>query len=101
MGSILMPERCATCGTQTGTLRSFTQLEGPSQGHLTLCESCLDQRATKNWNANEAQGKELLEKVPTKDRYQEHRYAYLVEPEDTIHLVRLRHDWVTHHTEEP
>lgn len=93
-----MPERCATCGKEEGTLRSFTQLEATTQDRLTMCEACLEQRATKHWNANEPQGKELLSKVPGKHRYQDQRYAYLVEPEDTIHLVRLRHDWLSHHT---
>lgn len=96
-----MQQRCATCGKEGGTIRSFTQVEASTNERLTMCDECLEQRATKHWNANDPQGKELLNKIPGKDRYKDQRYAYLVEPEETIHLVRLRKDWLAHHTEEP
>lgn len=96
--------RCATCGTH-GTLgESIRELEelgfGPDVDGSTirLCRACLDLRDTKAWDLDDSEGRRLFEALQKQTPSQPHgRYSYLVEPDEDIHLVRLRTDWVQDH----
>lgn len=98
-----MDARCLTCGRQgsLGTeIRELSEIAF-GEGQIRICVDCLNQRETKRWNAQAPQGEQLLAELPSKSRFVQRRYSYLVEPEEDIHLVRLHQDWVQDHLDEP
>ncbi len=97
-----MDARCLTCGKRgrLGTeIRTLNEVAF-GDGEIRICQECLDLRETKRWNATGSQGRQLLDELPDKSQFAHRRYSYLVEPEQDIHLVRLRQDWVQEHVSE-
>lgn len=100
-----MSPECAICGdagTRLNAVQPMSLIEpGTSAGQepqIHLCESCADLRTTRTWNARGADGRRIV----TAWRNHEHpkgHYAYLLEQDATLHLMRLREDWVEGHAE--
>lgn len=90
---------CQLCGTTDG-LRTFEMSCGaPGSQQLTVCRECLDLRETKRWDPGQADGERLLDALRAERHdHPQGRYAYLTDPEESVHLVRLQHGWIQDHT---
>lgn len=96
-----MPAHCAICGDEGTADQPIAKLEridhaarGPD-GELRLCRNCIDRRTTKTWARTGDEGKQIAAEW-LRHNHPEHdgRLTYLVENDETIHLMRLREDWV-------
>lgn len=100
-----MQATCATChatGDVGDQLHELTEVgAGTPEGARTihLCEDCLDRRETGHWSLAGAEGQRLYEALHSEPHAPRERYSYLVEPDQRLHLVRLRPDWLHQHAE--
>lgn len=100
-----MHATCATChatGDVGDELHELTEVggEGPSDARtIHLCEDCLDRRETSQWPLAGEAGQRLYEALDSQPHAPRERYSYLLEPDQRLHLVRLRPDWVQQHAE--
>jgi hypothetical protein len=91
--------RCHACDATSREVQ-LVQLTAPAAddvGTLTLCEACLDLRETGAWGLDEPDGRRLRATLEGLDHEPAQRYAYLVEEDTRLLLVRLRPDWVAQH----
>lgn len=98
-------ENCETCGATGQIGDGIHKLAGlgfgPGQDDraIHLCDGCLERRETDAWPLSGPDGQRLYEALQDKTQAPSRRYSYLLEPDENIHLVRLRPDWVDRHAE--
>lgn len=86
---------CQICGASKRVRTMQAACSGDLDRSLAVCESCLDRRAAKRWDASGREGRRLVDALAS--RRHEHpqgRYSYLVEPGEEVSLVRLQHGWL-------
>lgn len=92
---------CVIRGREDGTKSMTTACEEQAPQQVQLCEGCLDVRDTQRWSGDGEEGQRL--RAALTGRTHDHpqgRYAYLLDEEEDIHLVRLAHDWLATHAAE-
>lgn len=90
---------CRTCGQEGSLEGEIHRLAEPGGSEdastaIHLCTDCLDRREAERWSPEDNDGARLLDALDTNEPAADRRYSYLVEPEESIRLVRLRRDWV-------
>lgn len=91
-----MPATCITCGASTELVRLNERGFGPAHQGLTvtLCQGCLEEREARAWEPDTKEAQSLLEALEARRAPPLERFTYLEDPEGTVHLLRLRPDFV-------
>lgn len=99
-----MPVNCQSCGKPESSdrrVRTLTEVELPeaSAGNvLKLCDVCLDTRTTRTWTPDEAKQERLNEALVEEQHKPAHRFTYLRDEAQNVHLVRVRPEWIEEHS---
>lgn len=90
---------CQTCGS-TDAVVDLNEL-GFGPGHeldaIHLCRSCIETRKAASWDKEDPDGQGILQALGERDDPPKERYTFVKDADDTVHLLRLRSDWVDDH----
>ncbi|MBW3582940.1 MAG: hypothetical protein KY455_07575 [Euryarchaeota archaeon] len=95
-----MPVNCQSCGkaeSEERTVRTLTEVELPEEAAgnvLNLCMDCLETRTTRTWSPDEAKQERLNEALVEEQHKPAHRFTYLRDEDQNVHLVRVRPEWI-------
>lgn len=91
-----MAATCITCGASSQLVHLDERGFGPVHQGLTvtLCRGCLDEREARAWEPDTEETQALLEALEARRAPPLERFTYLEDPEGTVHLLRLRPDFV-------